>query len=112
MILHLDTSDNLKTVIKLDDHKFVTSYSSPRGQDVIGALTNALTASNLSLTDLSAITVNLGPGSFTGLRVGIAIAQALGFALDISVNNQPPGTSFSPHYGAPPSITKPSKNND
>jgi tRNA threonylcarbamoyl adenosine modification protein YeaZ len=38
------------------------------------------------LADLEAVVVGLGPGPFTGLRVGIATAQALGDALDIPVH--------------------------
>lgn len=38
---------------------------------------------------ITAIEVNTGPGSFTGTRVGVAVANALGFALDIPVNGSP-----------------------
>lgn len=41
------------------------------------------------LKDITAIEVNTGPGSFTGTRVGVAIANALGFALNIPVNGSP-----------------------
>src|SRR5664279_1535335 len=41
------------------------------------------------LPDLDAIVVGLGPGPFTGLRVGIATAAALGDALDIPVHGVP-----------------------
>lgn len=39
-----------------------------------------------ALRDLTEIEVNEGPGSYTGLRVGASVAQALGFALNIPVN--------------------------
>ncbi|HBQ51259.1 TPA: hypothetical protein DD690_04750 [Candidatus Daviesbacteria bacterium] len=37
---------------------------------------------------LKAIEVETGPGSFTGLRVGVSVANALGFALNIPVNEK------------------------
>jgi len=37
---------------------------------------------------LKGIEVETGPGSFTGLRVGISVANALGFALNIPVNDK------------------------
>jgi len=44
-----------------------------------------LTQANLSLADIDCIAVNRGPGSFTGLRIGIAVAQGLAFAHNIPV---------------------------
>ena len=46
----------------------------------------ALAETGHTLKDLEAVVVGLGPGPFTGLRVGIATAQALGDALDIPVH--------------------------
>lgn len=37
---------------------------------------------------LKGIKVETGPGSFTGLRVGVSVANALGFALGIPVNGK------------------------
>lgn len=42
-----------------------------------------LSATNLTLSDLAFCSVALGPGSFTGLRVGLATAQGLADALDL-----------------------------
>ncbi len=37
---------------------------------------------------INGIEVETGPGSFTGLRVGVSVANALGFALRIPVNGK------------------------
>jgi tRNA A37 threonylcarbamoyladenosine modification protein TsaB len=73
---------------------------------------------------LTKIIVCSGPGSFTGIRVGVALAQALGFALNIPVvaikKDQVPqdlvrlvsfrgGKHLLLNYGHKPSITKSKK---
>lgn len=50
---------------------------------------SALAAAGFDLPDLQAVVVGLGPGPFTGLRVGIATAAALGDGLNIPVHGVP-----------------------
>ena len=107
MKLYLNTSDNLKTIIKLDGQEFVTHYQSPRDQDVLAGLIQALRSSGKAVHDITSLEVHTGPGSFTGLRVGLSIAQALSLALNIPINDLAPGSNIKPNYGAPPSITLP-----
>lgn len=52
-------------------------------------VTEALAACGQTLHDLDAVVVGLGPGPFTGLRVGIATAAALGDGLDIPAHGVP-----------------------
>lgn len=57
----------------------------PRGQDqaLAPAVDQALKTAKISMSDLSAIAVTTGPGSFTGIRVGLAFARGLVSVLKI-----------------------------
>jgi tRNA threonylcarbamoyl adenosine modification protein YeaZ len=50
---------------------------------------DALAAAGHTLRDLHAVVVGVGPGPFTGLRVGMVTAAALGDALDLPVHGVP-----------------------
>ena len=52
----------------------------------------------LSFQDINAIEVNPGPGSFTGVRVGVSVANALSYALDIPVNGKKDMSFVEPVY--------------
>lgn len=107
MKLYLDTTDNTKTVIKINDKLHTRTTQNPREQDVFGFLTSVFTEEGITPSEITEIYVNEGPGSFTGTRIGVAIANSLGFALNLPVNNQP--VPVSPVYSQPPNITKSKK---
>jgi tRNA threonylcarbamoyladenosine biosynthesis protein TsaB len=103
MKLYIDSSDNSKTVIKINDKEFVKDNDSPRNQDVFGFLITCVRDEGFSPKDITEIFVNQGPGSFTGTRIGVTIANALGFSLGLSVNGK--DVPIDVIYSAPPSIT-------
>jgi len=87
--LVIDTTDNKKTIVKLIAHDFVDEIAEenvPRSQVTLVLIDRLLKKNNLKPTDIEEIEVNTGPGSFTGTRVGVAIANALGFGLEVKVN--------------------------
>lgn len=49
------------------------------------AVNNFMTQNNVKMSDLSAIGVIVGPGSFTGIRMGIAYAKGLSMGLNVPV---------------------------
>ncbi|HEY0076894.1 MAG TPA: tRNA (adenosine(37)-N6)-threonylcarbamoyltransferase complex dimerization subunit type 1 TsaB [Abditibacteriaceae bacterium] len=58
-------------------HIRVLEQSRGLSRDIISAISGALEEAGWSLDDLDAIAVGLGPGSWTGLRVGLSTAKTL-----------------------------------
>ena len=58
-----------------------------RGQaeQLIPAMQHCLAESHLVLKEINAIAVTTGPGSFTGIRIGLATAKAFALSLDIPI---------------------------
>jgi tRNA threonylcarbamoyl adenosine modification protein YeaZ len=92
LVLGLDTSTPAVTVAVVD----ISGEPDPRAERTVVATNRhgelvaplvvaALDAAHATRTDLGAIVVGVGPGPFTGLRVGIVTAASLGDALGIPV---------------------------
>ena len=65
-----------------DGRRFVATTDPDRrhGRELIPAIRDMLRNAGLSAKELQAVGVGLGPGSYTGLRVGVTAAKALAFA--------------------------------
>lgn len=68
------------TILALKENN-TPSYSHAEQLHVF--IKNALDMASLSFSDLDAIAISKGPGSYTGLRIGVSAAKGLCFALDI-----------------------------
>lgn len=88
MILYIDTSSADEIVLKLDEEEFKCEARKEKSQKLLGFIEETLKRKKKTFKDLNEIVVNTGPGSFTGLRVGVSVAQALGYALNIPVNGK------------------------
>jgi tRNA threonylcarbamoyladenosine biosynthesis protein TsaB len=78
--LAIDTSTPRGAVALLRDDKPLaegTFDRSPPGQNLFDMAAKLLAANQLLVDDLGLLAVGLGPGSFTGIRVGIAAAKGL-----------------------------------
>lgn len=91
-ILHIDTSavDTAKILLTVDGKRYEKIRQSRimKSQTTLLLIEDILMEHNLKLSDITAITVALGPGSFTGLRVGCTVANALSMLLTIPVNGK------------------------
>jgi len=98
MKLYLDTRNNRKTIVKLGKDFLEKPTGPDKSQQVLGLINQILKKNKKTLKDLTEIKVETGPGSFTGLRVGISVANALGWALKIPINNKKTGELVEPIY--------------
>lgn len=95
--LYIDSTERKKKSLRLN------SFSLTTEGDLLIAIDKLLKKANVSLKEIKNIKVKRGPGSFTSLRTGISIANALSYALalkdlkDLDV----------PEYDKEPSITIP-----
>ena len=90
MKLYIDTSSNQKTIVRLNNHELVKESGFQHSQVVLPMIMELLKAQSSKLQAITEIEVNPGPGSFTGLRVGVSMANALGVALKVPVNCKKP----------------------
>lgn len=84
-ILALDTATSACTVAVVDGDNVLAELSLqvPRAHStrLMPLIAQAIAESGLLRTELDALAVGVGPGSFTGLRIGLATVKGLAFAL-------------------------------
>jgi len=96
MILHIDTSkrNEVKVWFEFNGKVKKKVVKNVQSQNVLLLIGRILNENKLKLNDIKAVEVNTGPGSFTGLRVGVSVANALGFSLKIPVNGRKAGEVY------------------
>jgi tRNA threonylcarbamoyl adenosine modification protein YeaZ len=83
-VLAIDTSTSRSCVAIIDGSKLL--YSGYRdGATAHGPSLPALVQEALAVCDVDEVVVGMGPGPFTGLRIGIAFAQSFALAREIPV---------------------------
>lgn len=121
-ILYLDTSEPVAVIAIYSGKKLVKEEKWHGHRELAASLSkkylNILKDVGISQDDLEGICVFKGPGSFTGLRIGISFANGLAYGLKIPIYGtlkrskldlSKPEEVIVPEYGAPAKITKPKK---
>ena len=89
MELYIDTSD--KTVIEISDlsgqilASFKAAIASNQTDELLKSIDRLFSQNNISKSQLKLVRANCGPGSYTGIRVGVTTANLIAFALNIPV---------------------------
>lgn len=102
-ILKIDTSDNKKVNIAIEENgeikkEIVIASKILKSESALSAIDKILKDNNILVSDLSGVDVNVNTGSYTGVRVGVAIANTLGFLLKIPINNEKIGVFAKVSY--------------
>jgi tRNA threonylcarbamoyladenosine biosynthesis protein TsaB len=87
--LAIETSSPRLSLALGDELKTLATYTGPHdwrhAESLFEALEKLLRRAHWPVQTLSGVAVSVGPGSFTGIRIGLAVARSLGQALRIPV---------------------------
>ena len=85
-ILAVDTSAKAASAAVVEDGKIIAeSYINTKithSQTILPMIKNMLEASGQTIEQMDAFSVSVGPGSFTGLRIGISLVKGLAFSTE------------------------------
>ena len=125
IILFIDTSTISTVVAVLNNDKIldkvVWNGSGELSDSLLVKIDELLKKLNISPHDISSIAVNPGPGSYTGLRIGISTVNAISWSRKIPIRSArlegnkiifltPPSIkAVIPIYSGLPNITRPKK---
>ncbi len=110
MKLYLDTSTNV-CILRLDDYEYTWESGREMAEKIFAFIHDKLTEHQADWQDITEITFFSGPGSFTGLRIGAAIVNALADQLKVPLYDHH-GVKHQiilPDYGRPANISQPKK---
>jgi tRNA A37 threonylcarbamoyladenosine modification protein TsaB len=105
--IYIDTTKRYEKSVSLADAK--TIVAKEEGDlDIVSTINRILQKKGVLPSDIKEVVPNVGPGSFTGIKVGVTIANVFNWALGKPLGNR----LFKPEYGAEPNISKPSSSID
>ena len=85
MILCLETATPSCSVALVHNGEFLSCEEDPKGQNHSEKITlfigSVMKKANISYNDLDAVAVSMGPGSYTGLRIGVSTAKGICYAV-------------------------------
>lgn len=93
IILAIETTSSAASVALIDEYKLIGEYTSNAKlthlQKLMPMIDHLLKNCDQSIDDVNMIAVSEGPGSFTGIRIGVSAAKALAQVKDIPIVSVP-----------------------
>jgi len=84
-ILAIDTSTKFLSIAVTDDNRVLAIFNDngdlKHSELLIPEIDKTLKKSDLKLKDIDGLAISIGPGSFTGLRIGVSTFKAINMAL-------------------------------
>lgn len=110
MKLYLNTADKT-TILELDDKHYEWESGHDLARDLLKYIHDKLVENNADWQDLTELHYFTGPGSFTGLRIGACVINALADQMHIPIYDQhgKKHKIVMPEYGREANISKPRK---
>jgi tRNA threonylcarbamoyladenosine biosynthesis protein TsaB len=85
VVLGIETSGVVGSVALCDEERTLAAFRFPEGarhaRDMVPAVDQVVREAGLTREQIGAVAVSQGPGSFTGLRIGVTCAKTLAYAL-------------------------------
>lgn len=90
-ILGISTSSKITSVAIIDDDNIIAEFSSSKikSEDLVILIERVLNETGLNIKDIEAVSVCKGPGSYSGLRGGLAAAKSFSQVLNIPIVSVP-----------------------
>lgn len=90
LILAIDTSTNIGSVALVESEKGILgeitiNNRTTHSEMIMKMIDTLLDISKVDRKKIEKIAVGIGPGSFTGIRIGVAVAKGLAYSLDIPI---------------------------
>lgn len=86
LILGIDTCSMSSSVALLDEEKMLAQFSinhkKTHSERIMSQIESMLLAADIDIENIDAFAVSVGPGSFTGVRIGVATAKGFAQALN------------------------------
>ncbi len=100
LVLGIETSTRAAGVALISDEKILVEISQEsklyHSENLLPQIEKVLRIANVEKVD--AVAVSIGPGSFTGLRIGLAAAKALSYAWQIKIIGVPTLHALAAHF--------------